>query len=91
MYLMLELGYSSSRATTVLKAAVELGEFEWLERPAHAGEITVTHVAQASTAMEHIERVHEWATSAWNAWSDHHEQVREWAATAIVPRTRSKV
>jgi len=91
MYLMLELGYSSSRATTMLKAAVEAGRFEWLARPAHPGEVTVAHVAQASTAMEHIERVHEWAMSVWNAWSAHHAQVKAWAADAIVPRTRSRV
>ena len=91
MYLMLELGYSSSRATAVLKAAVEAGGLEWLTRPGHPGELTVAHVAQASTAMEHIERVHEWALSVWNAWSAHHAQVKEWAAGAIAPRARSKV
>lgn len=91
MYLMLELGYSSSRATAVLKAAVEAGGFEHLERPAHSGELTVAHVAQANTAMEHIERVHEWSTSVWNAWSAHHALVKAWAAQAIAPRTRSGV
>jgi hypothetical protein len=75
----------------VLQAAVEVVGFEWLERPAHHGEITVAHVAQGSTAMEHIERVHEWSTSVWNAWSGHHAVVKAWAAQAIAPRTRSRV
>jgi Family of unknown function (DUF5946) len=91
MYLMLELGYSSSRATAVLNAAVEAGGFQHLKRPPHPGEFTIAHVVQASTAMEHIERVHEWATSVWNAWSAHHAQVKTWAASAIAPRVRSEV
>jgi hypothetical protein len=91
MYLMLELGYSAFRATTVLQSAVERGGFEWLERPVSPGALTIAHVADATTAMEHIQRVHEWATSVWNAWSAHHAQVKMWAARAIAPRERSEV
>lgn len=91
MHLMLELGYSASRATAVLHEAVERGGFEWLERPVTPGALTIAHVAEATTAMEHIERVHEWATSVWTAWSAHHPQVRSWAARAIAPRVRSTV
>jgi hypothetical protein len=82
MYLVLELGYSSTRATAALKSAVELGDFEWLEPPVTPGALTVAHVASATNAMEHIERVHEWASSVWSAWSAHHAQVKEWAEQA---------
>src|SRR5262245_22039659 len=90
LYLVLELGYSSTRATAALQAAVEMGEFEWLERPQSLGELTVAHVCDVANAVEHIERVHEWAVSAWNAWSEHHAQIKEWATQAIMPRAGSR-
>jgi hypothetical protein len=90
MYLVLELGYSSTRATAAIQAAVELGEFEWLEPPRAMGAWTVAHAAGAANAIEHIERVREWAMSAWAAWGPHHEQIKEWAAQAIAPRAGSR-
>lgn len=90
LYLVLELGYSSTRATAAIQAAVELGEFEWLERPQSVGELTVAHARNVANAVEHIERVHEWALSAWTAWSYHHEQVKEWAAQATMSRNWSR-
>jgi len=90
LYLVLELGYSSTRARAALVSAIELGEFEWLEPPRSRGELTVAHVANVANAVEHIERVHEWAVSTWAAWREHHAQVKEWAAQAIMPRAGSR-
>lgn len=44
--------------------------------PERRGELTVTHVHSAASAEEHVERVREWARSAWEAWSEHHDSAR---------------
>jgi hypothetical protein len=53
--------------------------FRWLEPPSPEGQVTIVDVRGADTLREHNARVHRWALSVWEAWSDHHETVRRWA------------
>jgi hypothetical protein len=62
------------------KAVQELrGEFSWLEPPVDRGQLTVMDVVRAETGEEHIERVQDWALSAWQAWSAYHDRIAEYA------------
>jgi hypothetical protein len=45
--------------------------------------LTVAHVLAASSAEEHLARVHEWANAVWNSWSNYHDLAREWIALAM--------
>ena len=73
LYLVLERQWSFEAATNALGKLVELKKrrFEWLERPASLGAITVNDVIQAQTPDEHARVVRTWAESVWQAWSAH--------------------
>ena len=72
-----ELYALHKRVSSVAKERRE--EIYWLDPPASLGERTLLYVLDASGPNEHAERVREWASSVWEAWSPHHETVRRWA------------
>lgn len=81
LYLLLERGLPPERANAAMKwASRKKREFVWLVPPYPLGEVTVLHVHEAKSPVEHAERVHEWARSVWEAWSPRHETIRRWAA-----------
>ena len=66
----------------------------WLERdpdvrrlepppPGTRGSLTVDHVTPHQDAGDYRRAVHEWAASAWEAWSPHHERARAWVKAAM--------
>jgi len=78
LYAVLELGYSPKAATRLLRRAVEVIEFSYLPTPKSVGSVTVGDLLPVGTLVEHREQVTAWATSAWEAWQEHHAQVRAW-------------
>ena len=57
-------------------------EWPWLAPP-DTYPMTVTDVLVAHDGPEHVELVHRWAETTWDAWSEHHATVRRWAAEAL--------
>jgi hypothetical protein len=81
--LFLERGLSPRDANdAMLKAARQKASYQWLERPAVPGSVTVKDVMAAEGVEPHRAAVHAWARSAWSAWSAHHDLVRRWADAA---------
>lgn len=75
--LFLEHGLAAEAANAaMLEAGKHKHDFVWLEPPETLGDITVSDVAKATDASEHIRRVRAWARSAWEAWSVHHATIR---------------
>ncbi len=56
--------------------------FYWLEPPADLGKITVRHVLAASSPVDHLKAVEDWARAAWSAWAIHHAQIKLWMETS---------
>jgi hypothetical protein len=84
LHLALESGVAPEHVTRVLaRATTGLNDLRWLEPPANRGEMTVADVAAAETASDHVERVREWASDVWHAWSPHHDTVRAWSAQVM--------
>ena len=50
--------------------------------PRKRGDLTIMDVFSATDSVEHIERVREWARTAWDSWADHHGQARLWVEEA---------
>ena len=75
----LERGLDAAAPPSGMKLAPkEVRDLWWLDPPAELGRITVLDVHAASSAEAHSEAVLTWATSLWNAWSDHQDQARRW-------------
>jgi hypothetical protein len=82
LYAVLELGATHEEARALLSRAADRMTFEWLDRPANLGDVTVADVALARSNAEHIDAVKSWANAAWRAWAPHHPQIRAWAEAA---------
>jgi len=78
LHAVLDLGLSHEQTRALLSRAADNMQFQWLDRPANLGAVTVADVARAGSNAEHIEAVRSWANAAWQAWSPHHAQVRAW-------------
>lgn len=78
LYAVHECGMPPHRATTLLQKLAERSAYHWLEPPELPGEVTVADVHTAPNPRAHLQRVEEWAHSAWSAWSTHHATVSEW-------------
>lgn len=79
-----EHGVATADATQlVAQMANDKRSFVWLRPPASVGDVNVAHVHAAATAAEHVERVRQWAASAWRAWSAHHATIREWLPAQV--------
>ncbi|MEM1092304.1 MAG: DUF5946 family protein [Pseudomonadota bacterium] len=84
LHAVLERRVEPAAATALLsKASQHRSWFRWLEPPASVGEVTVADVALATSAEAHEEAVTRWATSAWNAWQDHHATVATWVSKLL--------
>jgi hypothetical protein len=79
LFAVLNLGYSHRDATNLIKRCANQGTFEWLDPPRGVATLNVLHPLQATSATAHIAAVKEWATYAWQSWSQHHQQIRTWA------------
>ena len=84
LHAVLELGWNHQRATALIRAAADHGQFVWLEPPKTRGVLNILHVVAAHSSDMHVTAVHEWASAAWAAWEQHHQQVRAWAAMRAV-------
>jgi hypothetical protein len=80
-------------------AAVYAAIRQWLdgsvdiEKPAppqHRGQMTITDVCAATSAMEHVAAVKAWAENVWKAYTDQHEVARQWIEAALDARHSSK-
>ena len=75
----LERGVELTEATKIIRqASRNTDRFIWLTPPTSRGALTVADVHRAAGAQEHARLVHEWAQSAWTAWSAHHATIRRW-------------
>lgn len=83
LHAILELGFDDTRARALIKSCADNGRHIWLPPPETPTWLTVLHPLRTRSPAEHAKAVHEWATSAWQAWAHHHSQVRAWAAEHV--------
>ena len=50
--------------------------------PGKRGIVTIVYAHEAAEPAEYLNRVQEWASSAWAAWATHHEIARRWIVLA---------
>lgn len=50
--------------------------------PRQRGTLTIVHLHAATDPEQHVQRVREWAASAWDAWRNYHQVAREWVQQA---------
>ncbi len=85
--LVFERGWVGDRVTDAVQAASAWKDrFHWLTPPPSRGALTIADVERAAGAGEHAERVREWASGAWLAWSSHHAVIRGWLESAGIQR-----
>jgi hypothetical protein len=76
-----EEGVEMGQATKIIQqAAKDKERFVWLTPPASMGALTIADIHPAKDPQEHARLVHQWARSAWSAWSEHHPTFRKWLA-----------
>lgn len=78
--LVIERGLPVERGARMRKTIVDrLGDgLTWLQPPAIPAELTIAHVAGATDAADHRERVRAWAVDVWRTWTPHHDTVNRW-------------
>jgi hypothetical protein len=83
LYSVFELGYDTlSASARIRRFARPGGEYEQLEPlPGHC-ELTVAHALWATSELDHVRRVWEWAEAVWKCWEPHHAQIARWARPA---------
>jgi hypothetical protein len=69
------IGQAGPRSRALAEGYKELPHLEPAE---NRGEVTVADVHGAAGPEEHGERVKQWASSVWRAWSAHQQWAREW-------------
>ncbi len=80
LYLIFEHNLPMPEATrSMLKLVEHKAAFFWLNPPADLGAVTVRDVLDAKDAQAHVQKVKQWAESAWSAWEEHRDQARLWA------------
>ena len=88
-YVALELGAGAETNRSVQQW---LGGSKALQRPDQPGPrkrgaLTVLHVHQATDPDDHLRRVREWATSAWEAWQAYRATAKQWTDEALRHRS----
>jgi hypothetical protein len=73
--LFIEDGLDPSLGTQIHQKMVERPVFSYLPRPSDVGTLKFDHIPLLGVPRA---EVYEWATSSWNAWSDHHSRVDSW-------------
>ena len=76
--LVLEDGADPAMGPPLHKRLAGRSSFYWLDPPRPNGTMTVSDVARAQDAAEHLRLVDAWARNVWNAWRPHHSIVRKW-------------
>ena len=73
--LFIEDGVDPALGTELHRKMTERPVFRYLPRPTQVGSLKFNHVPIDGEGRV---EAYEWATSAWNAWSEHHAQVDLW-------------
>lgn len=55
----------------------------WLEPPAPPFPMTITDLLDADSPAAYGDRVREWASATWAAWSAHHDTVHAWTQAVL--------
>lgn len=53
------------------------GQFPAVRKPDFKNTLTIVDVAKASSPEHHLELVHQWASSVWEAWKDSHPVIED--------------
>jgi hypothetical protein len=72
LYLMLERGIPPVKVPPLLQSLANRSSWPHLDPPELRASLTVQSVALADSPEAHAERVREWASQVWRAWSPHH-------------------
>jgi hypothetical protein len=81
--LFLERGADPRHGPALHKRLVGRGSWFWLDPPRPNGTLNVSHVRQAKSPEEHVDRVWTWAADVWQAWAAHHETIHLWLDEAL--------
>ena len=80
LHCVFELGWDTgSAAARSLRFARRGRDYDHLDAPSEPGELTVAHVLWATSELDHVRRVWEWAESVWQSWRPQHDRVAAWA------------
>jgi hypothetical protein len=80
LHAVFELGLDTITASSRLRRFTRRGrDYDFLHpSPAHC-DLTVAHVLWATSELDHVRRVWEWAEAVWNCWAPHHAEIARWA------------
>jgi len=57
--------------------------FSWLDPPSSVGPLTIMDIAQISDEKAAVDLIRQWATTTWEAWSQHQQTIRNWAVLSF--------
>ncbi|MFQ5668736.1 MAG: DUF5946 family protein [Candidatus Binatia bacterium] len=79
LHLMLERGAAPMDVPPQLQRLASRTSWPHLDPPGDRASLTIFDVAFADSPRTHAQRVRDWATQVWQAWSPHHDVARELA------------
>jgi hypothetical protein len=90
LHLALDLGWSGLDVRDAhQRLANAYRDWPPFEAPGTRGALTVVDLALASSPADHVERLHAWAASVWDAWRPSHGAVRELVSARLDASSRS--
>lgn len=76
-----ELGYDTLAASARVRRFARPGaDYEELAPYPDHCRLTIAHVLWATSELDHVRRVWEWAEEVWQSWEPHHAAIAGWAA-----------
>ena len=82
LYWTLECDLPFAKAKRAMSHA-PVDKFYWLEPPTSSGPLTIVDIAQISDEKVSVDLIKQWATTTWEAWSQHHQTIRKWASLSF--------
>jgi hypothetical protein len=79
LYSVFELGYDTVSASSRVRRFTRRGrDYDVVDPPSTYCDLTVAHALWATSELDHVRRVWEWAEAVWKCWAPHHVEIARW-------------